>query len=120
MVLDGDPVKLGDLIEAGRVHRYLALPEHHDASGAMVFPRSYADLRFITPVKPNLFGSTKRLASLTDHGQSIVWAKLLTFFSGRVLPASMRCPHCSTEFPNSLLTRLGQAQEQIDTWVPDI
>lgn len=101
---DGDQ-PLGALIESGRIHRYLALPE------AELVPRSYADFRFLTPLKPELFEQVKRIASLTDLGQAYLWAKTYTYFSGRALPAQLACPHCERTFSLADVKPLGVAEE---------
>jgi len=83
---------LGELIEAGRVHRYLALPE------CALVPKSYVDFRHLTPLKPQLFEKVARVVSVSDLGQAYLWAKVFTYFSARAFPAEVACPKCGGKF----------------------
>jgi hypothetical protein len=105
---DGHAMPLGDLIEAGRIHRYLSFPRFVSGKGEEVLPRSYADFRFLTPLKPELFENVTRLASMTDFGLARLWAKAYTYFSGRAIPEKLRCPHCGEA---SALEELGEWTE---------
>ena len=104
---------LADLIEEGRIHRSLALPAFTNDKGQEVLPRSYADFKFLTPLKPDLFESmeVKRLASATDLGQAYLWGKVFTYFSGRPLPGRIPCPHCGAPFSLSDLAKSPETEE---------
>jgi hypothetical protein len=98
--IDGSGVSLGSLITAGRVKRYLEIPEFCDPDGRVIVRHCKADFRFLTPVKPEALEGVTRLASISDSGQRILWAKVLTYFSGKELPHSVTCPHCAKTFPS--------------------
>lgn len=88
-IADGRSV--ADLILQGRINRYLGLPPII-RSGVEVHPRSYVDLRFMTPLKPGLLSNVERLASMTDRGKLMLAAKLFSFFSGRTM--TFKCRAC--------------------------
>jgi len=85
---------MGDLIASGRVKRYLEVPRLVSAEGEEIVARGYVDMRFLTPVKPEVFKAVRRLASLSDRGVAVLWAKIFTYFSGKPIPPALACPTC--------------------------
>jgi hypothetical protein len=90
--IKGKDVLVADLINEGRISKYLGLPPLI-RDGSEIVSQSKIDLRFITPVRPTLFHDVVRVASLTDFGVAVLWAKVFSFFSGRSLER-LTCPAC--------------------------
>jgi hypothetical protein len=96
----GKQEQMGDLIARGLVKRYAEIPELKNGEGQVVVGRGYVDLRFMTPLMPEVFDGTRRLASMTDFGKARLWARLFLFFSGRSIPAAgLTCPKCGESTP---------------------
>lgn len=88
----------GELIAEGRFHRLLEIPEGRAKNGTLVLDRGVVDLTYLTPLKPQVFTSAVRIASMSDLGVAVLSAKVFTYFSGLTVPTSLRCPGCSAAF----------------------
>jgi hypothetical protein len=54
---------------------------------------SYIDFRHITPIRPEVFESVTRVASMTELGVGLLWARVFTYFSGKYVE-DLACPKC--------------------------
>jgi len=102
--------RVGDLIAAGRVKKYLEFP-YLSKDGKEVLARGFADMRYLTPVKPEVFQGVRRIASLSDRAVGVLWGKVFTYFSGKDLQA-ITCPSCGKAHSFSDFLRASSARPE--------
>jgi len=80
------------VIVEGRHFGRLYLPAHPDG----IFPDSYVDLRSITTLRRHGLDPARRVAGLSDFGRSVLWGKVIGYFTELSPPEGDRTPQAGT------------------------